>query len=61
MTAGVEGNWVGDGLGCKPMVVAENVSRPTYCAEVLCRRELMVVEVVQVATDQWTGCLLVVH
>ena len=59
--AGVEGNWVGDGLGRKPMVVAENVSRPTYCEEVLCRRELTVVEVVQVATDQWTGCLLVVH
>ena len=49
------------GLGCKPMVVAENVSRPTYFEEVLCRRELTVVEVVQVATDQWTGCLLVVH
>ena len=45
MTAGVEGNWVGDGLGCKPMVVAENVSRLMYCEEVLCCRELTVVEV----------------
>ena len=59
VTAGEEGNWVGDGLGRKPAAVAENVSRPMYCEEVLCCRELTVVEVVQVVTDQWTGCLLV--
>ena len=46
MTAGEEGNWVGDGLGQKPTVVAGTVSRPMYCEEVLCCRELKVVEVV---------------
>ena len=47
---------MGDGLGCKPMVVAENVSRPTYCEEVLCCRELTVVEV-----NHSTYCMNNVH
>ena len=33
--AGEEGNWVGDGLGRKLTVVAETVSRPIYCEEVV--------------------------
>lgn len=46
MTAGEEGNWVGDGPGHKPTVVAGIVPRTIYCEEVLCSRELTVVEVV---------------
>ena len=46
VTAGEEGNWVGDGLGRKPTVVAGTVSHPMYCKEVLCCRELTVVKVV---------------
>ena len=41
-----EGDWVGDGLGRKPTVVAGTVPCTMYCEEVFCCRELTVVEVV---------------
>ena len=43
---GEEGDWVGDGLGRKPTVVAGTVPRTMYCEEVFCCRELTVVKAV---------------